>query len=42
MTQQVLAEAPDVDAIAYASDTMAIGGVSALRERAVACPTMSR
>jgi DNA-binding LacI/PurR family transcriptional regulator len=33
MTQQVLAEAPDVDAIAYASDTMAIGGISALRER---------
>lgn len=32
MTQRVLAEAPDVDAIAYASDTMAIGGVSALRE----------
>jgi len=32
MTQQLLAEAPDVDAIAYASDTMAIGGVSALRE----------
>jgi len=33
MTQEVLAEAPDVDAIAYASDTMAIGGISALRER---------
>ena len=32
MTQQVLSEAADVDAIAYASDTMAIGGVSALRE----------
>jgi DNA-binding LacI/PurR family transcriptional regulator len=32
MTQQLLVEAPDVDAIAYASDTMAIGGVSALRE----------
>jgi DNA-binding LacI/PurR family transcriptional regulator len=32
MTQRLLAEAPDVDAIAYASDTMAIGGVSALRE----------
>lgn len=32
MTQRVLAAAPDVDAIAYASDTMAIGGVSALRE----------
>jgi DNA-binding LacI/PurR family transcriptional regulator len=32
MTQQLLAEAPDVDAIAYASDTMAIGGISALRE----------
>jgi DNA-binding LacI/PurR family transcriptional regulator len=32
MTQRLLAEAPDVDAIAYASDTMALGGVSALRE----------
>ena len=32
MTQQVLSEAADVDAIAYASDTMAIGGISALRE----------
>lgn len=32
MTQRLLAEAPDVDAIAYASDTMAIGGISALRE----------
>ena len=32
MTQQLLAQAPDVDAIAYASDTMAIGGISALRE----------
>ena len=42
MTQQLLAEAPDVDAIAYASDTMAIGGISALREAAAACPTMSR
>jgi DNA-binding LacI/PurR family transcriptional regulator len=33
MTQEVLVEVPDVDAIAYASDTMAIGGISALRER---------
>jgi DNA-binding LacI/PurR family transcriptional regulator len=33
MTQQMLAEAPDVDGIAYASDTMAIGGLRALRER---------
>lgn len=32
MTQQLLAEAPAGDAIAYASDTMAIGGLKALRE----------
>ena len=32
MTQLLLAQSPDVDAIAYASDTMAIGGLSALRE----------
>jgi len=31
-TRQLLKEVPDVDAIAYAADTMAIGGISALRE----------
>jgi DNA-binding LacI/PurR family transcriptional regulator len=31
-TQQLLAQTPDLDAIAYASDSMAIGGISALRE----------
>jgi DNA-binding LacI/PurR family transcriptional regulator len=32
MTRQLLAAQPDIEAIAYASDSMAIGGISALRE----------
>jgi len=32
ITQQLLAQRADVEAIAYASDSMAIGGISALRE----------